>query len=468
MNLQLARLIPAVLALCVLNAGAVTRYVDLNSPSPTPPYASWPTAATNIQDAIDAAAYGDLVLVTNGVYATGGRVVYGAMTNRVAVTKPVTLLSVNGPSVTVIQGYQVTGTTNGNSAIRCVYLTNAATLSGFTLSNGATLNLGHWSLEQSGGGVWCESVSSVVSNCNLVGSHAYNGGGSYSGTLNNCIFTQNSASGRGGGGGAARAVLNNCTISSNSSSWYGGGVSHSTLNNCTIVGNSAAQYDGGGASYSTLNNCIVFFNMSPVSPNHTASTLNYCCSAPMPSAGVGNFTNAPVFLNQANGNFRLQATSPCINSGRNASAPADPDLDGNPRISGGTVDIGAYEFQSPSSVLSYAWAQQYGLPTDGSADFTDLDDDGMNNYGEWRSDTVPTNTLSVLRMVAATNSPTGTKVTWQSVATRNYWVERATNSGGASPFSTIASNLPGVAGTKTYTDASATNAGPYFYRVGVQ
>jgi len=70
--------------------GAV-RYVSLQSPQPTPPYTTWETAAKNIQDAVDAAAAGDTILVTNGVYAAGGKVIFGGLTNRVALDKPVLL-----------------------------------------------------------------------------------------------------------------------------------------------------------------------------------------------------------------------------------------------------------------------------------------------------------------------------------------------------------------------------------------
>jgi hypothetical protein len=177
-------------------------------------------------------------------------------------------------------------------------------------------------------------------------------------------------------------MLNNCTLTGNSAG-TGGGAYCGTLNNCTLTGNRANSTNywegGGGAFGSTLNTCIVYFNTAATNgANYFDSTLNYCSTTPQPANGVGNITNAPLFVDYAGGNLRLQPNSPCINAGLNAYAPGPTDLDGRPRIVGGTVDIGAYEFQGPSIGEFIGWLQRYGLPTDGSADAADPDADGRN------------------------------------------------------------------------------------------
>lgn len=608
---------------------ATTRYVWQGSPSPAPPYTNWATAATNIQVAVDVADPGDHIVVTNGVYQSGTRAVQGLLMNRVAVTKPLTVLSVNGPGATIIQGEQ-----NGDKAVRCVYLTNGAMLSGFTLTNGATrAGLILPEVEVNGGGVYCASSSVVISNCVLVGNSASEaGGGAYRGVLNNCILSNNycadvgggassatlndctlggnvgsdgggasfcklnrcllagnSASNRGGGayqgwltncalngnvadsgGGASSSFLSNCVLNANSASlggglnggelidcilafnlvssngaaaylatlnrctvvsnhagfrgggvfassvtnsalafnsavWEGGGGYSSTLVNCvvfsnevnsatdgqgngggisggqavncTVVGNRAACSGagggmGGGSAGGLLRNCIVYFNTAKSLSNCFVGTLDSSCTVPI-ALGPGNITNEPGFVSFATGNLRLHSNSPCINAGYNDYVRGTNDLDGNARIAGGTVDMGTYEFQTPSSVLSYAWAQQYGLPTDGSADFADNDSDTHNNWQEWRADTVPTNSASVLRLLSPSNSPDGIVLQWWTAKTKEYFVERTSALEGAPLFTVLQSNIVGMAwaggGYARFTDTTAvTNAGPFFYRVGVQ
>ncbi len=581
--------------LVTLNAGAMTYYVNVSNTAPVSPYTNWLKAATNIQDAIDTATNSDLILVTNGLYNTGGRAVNGyTLTNRVAVTKPLTVQSVNGPAVTVIQGYQVPGTKTGNEAVRCVYMTNNATLIGFTLTNGASRDLfvGDVIHEQSAAGVWCESTNVVVSNCVIIANIApARGGGIYLGTLNNCLIVsnQNSWSG-GGGGGACGSLLNNCTLTGNNGSVggaayqcilnsciisnnagdYGGGAYSSKLTNCTIIGNSthpggngggvenstlfncmvvsnsassgggaysgsfydcliignqATNGSGGGAMFSALTSCLIRSNVATNTPTSTGggvyqgtvinctivsntatsqggvygslggaygstisnciiyynkalngtdnnylsnSILNYCCTTPLSTNGTGNFINAPLFVNLLTNNYRLQSSSLCINAGNNSVVIGTNDLDGNPRIAGGTVDIGAYEYQNPTSILSYFWAQQYAFSINGTDDSADPDNDGMNNYQEWKAGTNPRITSSVLKLKSPTNSVAGTKVTWQSVSGVTYYLQRATNLAAQPPFTTYVSNLTGLAVSTSYTDTTATNATPYFYRVGVQ
>jgi hypothetical protein len=531
-------------ALFLFHASGATLYVSLNSTNPVPPYAGWNTAATNIQDAVDASTNSDLIQVTNGFYQTAGRIGPDGARSCIVVTNAVELQSAGGAGLAVI---------GGNVNMRCVFLTNGATLLGFTLTNGN---------QPMGGGVFCATTNESVFNCQIVKNAAGKGGGAYGGTiiactllgnaasegggaarctLFNCIVTNNQVTGGLGlgsgvyfctsynctlsgntypgpisglttsGGGAYNSTLNFCVISGNNSttgggmqygtannctfsgntSTFGGGEYQGTLNNCLLIGNSASTgggaYEGslnnctiignndvnesGGADVCTLVNCIVVNNSSYAGqPNYdNSSGLNFCCATPLPP-GTSNIANDPHFVNSSTGNFRLQTNSPCINAGNYPSAVGTTDLDGRPRIVGGTVDIGAYEFQAPGMGEFIAWLQQNGLATDGSVDNADLDGTGLTVYQDWIAGLNPTNPLSVLAMLppVKTNSPAGLFVTWQSVTNRSYFLQCSTNLVAHPTFTTIRTNVLGLVGTTSYTDTNAVGPGPYFYRVGVK
>ena len=209
----------------------------------------------------------------------------------------------------------------------------------------------------------------------------------------------------------------NCTLTENVAD-RGGAAQLARMYNCTVTANIAASHGGGGSACGHFN-CIIYYNTAPGEPNWRANSMVInCCTTPE-VAGQGNITNEPLFVDRLNENLRLQSNSPCINARANAYARGSTDLDGRPRIVGGTVDLGAYEVQDAITNRFVAWLNQHGLALDISSDGADPDGDGGSNWQEWVAGTDPTNALSALRLLPLGGSLSGVAVTWQSLTNRS-------------------------------------------------
>ncbi|UCE50011.1 MAG: hypothetical protein JSW47_07600, partial [Phycisphaerales bacterium] len=252
---------------------------------------------------------------------------------------------------------------------------------------------------EGGGARLIRTAGLVLQDCAFIGNRAAKRGGgincgfgspttAYS--LLNCRFIGNSA--RGGGAifnrDETKATLVNCIFVSNTARDGAGGMSHvpgekssshARLTNCIFIANSARNKIGGfftrGENGATLSNCILWSNADRDGSSESAQiqgeriVVNHCCIQGWTEklGGTGNFGADPTFVD-INGpddiigteddNLRLKFGSPCINAGDNSAIPVDEfdldddgdteelipfDLDGQPRIINGTVDIGAYE-----------------------------------------------------------------------------------------------------------------------------
>ena len=371
---------------------------------------NWATAFKTIQEGVDAVSTTGTVWVTNGVYDAGGTVTPGyALTNRVCITNAIVLQSVNGPVVTVIKGAAGSNGSNDVDSIRGVFMDGGCTLNGFTVTNGYTMASGNVDYDRSGGGVWM-TTNCTASNLIVRGNSARRGGGvcveGAGAALNNSTVSGNLAMDSVGGGGIllySGALVNNCTLNGNSSGGDGGGallfdggtlnnclVSENTantesasiggggiyiyldgiVNNCTVISNAAnGTGDGVYMDSGEVNNCIVWEGNNNAIYNDFGSPVRYTCASDGVTHGTdGCITNNPLFVDAAGGNFKLQDSSACINTGDDAYAPTNVtpvDLAGVPRILDGTVDMGAYEFvanyyvnasRADDSGDGYSWA----------------------------------------------------------------------------------------------------------------
>ena len=346
-------------------------YTNFASPSGlhVPPFTNQLDAATNIQAAIAANIPGGVVQVGAGVYDQGGLAVGGALTNRIAVTNQVSVVSANGPAQTLIVGQGPAG----NDAVRCAYVAAGSRLAGFTLTNGHTRTAGDADRDQSGAGAWCET-GGTIENCAIRNNHAAQaGGGIKNGTVRNSSLCENSAT---DGGGAYGAGLSRCVLSNNLATGKGGGAYGSTLENAWVVGNQAdigggaaegllvhatvvdnhAMQSGGGVYRGMVSNSILYFNTAGSDwPNYFNSICRYTCTTPDPQS-TGNVTNDPRFVDAANGVFRLHRDSPAIDAALPTALVED--LLGVPRPWPGTQegvpapDMGAYEYTAAHYVAT--------------------------------------------------------------------------------------------------------------------
>lgn len=336
-----------------------------------------PGQLPTIQEGLDEAVSGDVVLVAPGTYVE----------TIDFLGKDITLRSEQGSDVTSIDGHQA-----GSVVIFAGGETGEAVLEGFTIRNGTGtyIELGPGYQAYCGGGILCSGTSPTIVNCTIADNSADHGGGffcvlSASPTIQGCSIVWNRAVYTGGGGAGyywSSFTILSSNIAGNTGGSSGGGVHlycsaltavnsifagniadsgggiyfcnviySQMITNCTIADNSAVgTYGAGGGVYYTwgtplsITNSILWGNSAAHYGAHyeqqifgPAFVFNSDVEGGGPGSGVIDMD--PLFV--GGGDYHLTAESPCIDAG--ASVAIHTDMDGDWRPAGCGFDIGADE-----------------------------------------------------------------------------------------------------------------------------
>jgi len=320
----------------------------------------------DIQAALDAAREGDTILVMPGVYSPGRLIFNRNLEDPDSQTRNLRNLvfaSAAGPEETILKGVYLELSGVGTEGVQ---------IRGFTLDGDHTARTAI-SVEGSEGIVLedCKitnytgmSIIRVVNSRLIVKRSVMRGGAEQAywsfmwcnGSeicMENCLVTGNRPQ-RGWASGAlefsgCRARLVNCTIAGNrggdpgvSGISIGQGVAGILVTDGFFVGSEV-----------TLQNCILWDNgrVSLWVGQGCTVSLSHCViddaeiwAKDYSQVGVDNCLRVnPLFVAPEKGDYRLRPDSPLVNNGLSRGVPTE-DLEGNPRVCWGGVDIGAYEY----------------------------------------------------------------------------------------------------------------------------
>lgn len=337
---------------------------------------SWPCAFSSLQEGLDAAKEGDTLWVAKGIYVPSRKWNNTAGSETFLVDKNLTILGgfeggedspkPPGPKEGTILSGQLD---NGGGSSQVAHVMILDRVNSQTVLDGLTFEGGWAKGAEGGGGLLMLESDPLIQDCLFQGNSAKLFGGALlakggkNALIRRCRFVQNGSDSLGGAIYTNQELtLQNCLFTKNSAEFGGAFFADTDRDTCRIVNSTFSQNKVGGfngiiqvedETPLTIDNSIVWGNNGTsirydheevyVNANLLEDGCNHLGLGACP--GEFNLDQHPLFTALDQEDYTLQQCSPAVGAGNNDLIPLDGvDLLGADRLMGNRVDLGAFEF----------------------------------------------------------------------------------------------------------------------------